>query len=49
MSSPLNDEVCLLCNKAGHRLVSGRLLYCDGEKWIHSNCALWTEEVKENI
>jgi len=26
----------------------GRLLNFDVDKWVHANCALWTNEVKEH-
>ena len=44
----MDSFICSVCQKNGHRKVSGRLLYCDGDRWVHSNCVLWSDEVKEN-
>jgi hypothetical protein len=49
VASPLDDTVCALCNLPGNRRLSGRLLYCDGDRWVHVNCALWSDDVKENV
>lgn len=49
---PLVDSrVCVLCKATGDGLPSmeGRLLYCGQNDWIHSNCALWSAEVFEEI
>jgi len=37
---------CYLCSIVGNRSLSGHLLYCDSERWVHANCAVWSDEVK---
>lgn len=40
---------CLLCHMKGDAPADGpaRLLNYDVNKWVHLNCALWSEEVYE--
>ncbi|XP_075984687.1 histone lysine N-methyltransferase trithorax isoform X2 [Anticarsia gemmatalis] len=47
----VDSRVCVLCKATGDGLPSmeGRLLYCGQNDWIHSNCALWSAEVFEEI
>lgn len=42
---------CMLCKKEGECSSDeeGRLLYCGHNTWIHTNCALWSAEVYEEI
>lgn len=42
---------CFLCKGLGdgQELKEGRLLYCGQNEWVHSNCALWSNEVFEEI
>ena len=42
---------CCLCKGLGDGQESkeGRLLYCGQNEWVHSNCALWSNEVFEEI
>lgn len=42
---------CSLCKGLGdgQELKEGRLLYCGQNEWVHSNCALWSNEVFEEI
>lgn len=42
---------CMLCKKEGECLSDeeGRLLYCGHNTWVHTNCALWSAEVYEEI
>ena len=42
---------CCLCKGLGdgQELKEGRLLYCGQNEWVHSNCALWSNEVFEEI
>ena len=42
---------CLLCKKEGECASDeeGRLLYCGHNTWVHTNCALWSAEVYEEI
>lgn len=47
IDSPLNESFCQLCKQRGYRRISGRLLYIDGDRWVHANCALWSDEVRE--
>ncbi|RZF40075.1 hypothetical protein LSTR_LSTR002478 [Laodelphax striatellus] len=44
-------RVCVLCKQAGdgEMIAEGRLLYCGHNEWIHANCALWSNEVFEEI
>ncbi|CAH0677741.1 unnamed protein product [Spodoptera exigua] len=47
----VDSRVCVLCKVVGDGSPSmeGRLLYCGQNDWIHSNCALWSAEVFEEI
>uniref|UniRef100_A0A2A4JS60 Histone-lysine N-methyltransferase trithorax n=1 Tax=Heliothis virescens TaxID=7102 RepID=A0A2A4JS60_HELVI len=47
----VDSRLCVLCKVVGDGLPSmeGRLLYCGQNDWIHSNCALWSAEVFEEI
>lgn len=47
----VDSRVCVLCKEVGDGSPSmeGRLLYCGQNDWIHSNCALWSAEVFEEI
>ncbi|CAD8168705.1 unnamed protein product [Paramecium octaurelia] len=47
IESPLDKMQCQLCKKFGNRSVSGRLLYVDDVRWVHTNCVLWNEDSKE--
>ncbi|CRK97266.1 CLUMA_CG010662, isoform A [Clunio marinus] len=42
---------CMLCKKEGECSSDeeGRLLYCGHNTWVHTNCALWSAEVYEEI
>ena len=42
---------CLFCHTRGDRPADGpaRLLNYDVNKWVHLNCALWSEEVYETV
>jgi histone-lysine N-methyltransferase MLL3 len=42
---------CLFCHTMGDRPADGpaRLLNYDVNKWVHLNCALWSEEVYETV
>ncbi|XP_039287897.1 histone-lysine N-methyltransferase trithorax [Nilaparvata lugens] len=44
-------RVCVLCKQEGdgELIAEGRLLYCGHNEWIHANCALWSNEVFEEI
>ncbi|XP_076635366.1 histone lysine N-methyltransferase trithorax [Colletes latitarsis] len=46
-----DSRSCCLCKGLGDGLETkeGRLLYCGQNEWIHSNCALWSNEVFEEI
>lgn len=49
---PMEDSrSCALCKGLGdgQETKEGRLLYCGQNEWIHSNCALWSNEVFEEI
>lgn len=48
ISSPLENIPCSLCKVEGNRSVSGRLLYVDEVRWVHSNCVIWNEDCREN-
>lgn len=47
----VDSRVCVLCKSTGDGspAMEGRLLYCGQNDWIHSNCALWSAEVFEEI
>ncbi|CAO1416584.1 unnamed protein product [Diamesa serratosioi] len=46
-----DTRFCMLCKKEGECLSDeeGRLLYCGHNTWVHTNCALWSAEVYEEI
>ncbi|XP_049955301.1 histone-lysine N-methyltransferase trithorax [Schistocerca serialis cubense] len=46
-----DNRVCVLCKGVGDGLPAeeGRLLYCGQNEWAHTNCALWSAEVFEEI
>uniref|UniRef100_A0A182NQI1 Histone-lysine N-methyltransferase trithorax n=1 Tax=Anopheles dirus TaxID=7168 RepID=A0A182NQI1_9DIPT len=47
----LDIRICMLCKQQGEGmpLHESRLLYCGQNNWIHTNCALWSAEVFEEI
>lgn len=47
----LDSRVCLFCRKSGEGLSGeeARLLYCGHDCWVHTNCAMWSAEVFEEI
>lgn len=47
----LDLRKCNLCKSTGEAIPSegGRLIYCGRNEWVHSNCALWSSEVFEEI
>ncbi|KAK9512092.1 hypothetical protein O3M35_000594 [Rhynocoris fuscipes] len=53
MPAKLPDDTrsCLLCHQIGDGVTDGpaRLLNFDVNKWVHLNCALWSEEVYETV
>ncbi|XP_044598470.1 histone-lysine N-methyltransferase trithorax-like, partial [Cotesia glomerata] len=46
-----DTRVCALCKGIGDGQENreGRLLYCGQNEWVHANCALWSNEVFEEI
>ena len=46
-----DTRVCLFCHLRGDGPADGpaRLLNYDVDKWVHLNCALWSEEVYETV
>ena len=46
-----DSRVCVLCKTVGEGKTTyeGRLLYCGHNEWVHANCALWSNEVFEEI
>ncbi|XP_075227822.1 histone lysine N-methyltransferase trithorax [Lycorma delicatula] len=46
-----DNRICVLCKSIGDgpSEEEGRLLYCGHNEWIHANCALWSNEVFEEI
>lgn len=49
-----DSRCCLFCKKSGEGLDvneydEGRLLYSGQNTWVHTNCALWSAEVFEEI
>ncbi|CAB4053920.1 MLL3 [Lepeophtheirus salmonis] len=46
-----DTRVCLFCHIRGDAASDGpaRLLNFDVDKWVHLNCALWSEEVYETV
>ncbi|KRX06218.1 Zinc finger, FYVE/PHD-type [Pseudocohnilembus persalinus] len=47
--SPLDNVPCQLCFKKGNRKTSGRLLNYEIDKWVHANCALYSDDVQEQL
>lgn len=47
----IDSRICVLCKLVGEGETTeeGRLLYCGHNDWIHTNCALWSNEVFEEI
>uniref|UniRef100_A0A182JPS8 Histone-lysine N-methyltransferase trithorax n=1 Tax=Anopheles christyi TaxID=43041 RepID=A0A182JPS8_9DIPT len=47
----LDTRICMLCKQQGEGmpLHESRLLYCGQNNWVHTNCALWSAEVFEEI
>lgn len=37
---------CILCKETGEKIISGRLLPCEENSWVHVNCAYWSSECK---
>lgn len=48
---PEDTRKCLFCHAIGDGVSDGpaRLLNLDVDKWVHLNCALWSEEVYETV
>ncbi|XP_054279340.1 histone-lysine N-methyltransferase 2D-like isoform X3 [Macrosteles quadrilineatus] len=48
---PDDTRVCLFCHQIGDGVADGpaRLLNYDVDKWVHLNCALWSDEVYETV
>lgn len=47
-----NDQrACMFCKKVGEgdSAHESRLLYCGHNQWVHTNCAMWSAEVFEEI
>ncbi|XP_014295406.1 histone-lysine N-methyltransferase trithorax [Microplitis demolitor] len=46
-----DTRLCALCKATGDGKENreGRLLYCGQNEWVHANCALWSNEVFEEI
>ena len=46
-----DQRECLFCHMRGDRAADGpgRLLNYDVDKWVHLNCALWSEDVYETV
>jgi histone-lysine N-methyltransferase MLL1 len=46
-----DTRLCMLCKKEGEfqSQDEGRLLYCGNNTWVHTNCALWSGEIYEEI
>ncbi|XP_062564586.1 histone-lysine N-methyltransferase trithorax [Armigeres subalbatus] len=46
-----DDRTCMFCKQLGEGLPlhESRLLYCGQNNWAHTNCALWSAEVFEEI
>lgn len=47
----VDERICLFCKQMGEQIKwqEGRLLYCGQNSWVHTNCALWSAEVFEEI
>ncbi|KAJ1527759.1 hypothetical protein ONE63_007714 [Megalurothrips usitatus] len=48
---PDDTRKCLFCHTVGDGVSDGpaRLLNLDVDKWVHLNCALWSEDVYETV
>lgn len=46
-----DKRTCILCKSVGEGKLNkeARLLYCGQNEWVHTNCALWSNEVFEEI
>ncbi|XP_075145916.1 histone lysine N-methyltransferase trithorax [Haematobia irritans] len=46
-----DTRICLFCRRSSEGLPNeeARLLYCGHDCWVHTNCALWSAEVFEEI
>ncbi|EFN68384.1 Histone-lysine N-methyltransferase trithorax, partial [Camponotus floridanus] len=46
-----DSRSCCLCKglSDGQETKEGRLFYCGQNEWVHANCALWSNEVFEEI
>jgi histone-lysine N-methyltransferase MLL1 len=46
-----DSRLCALCHGRGEGATAaeGRLLYCGSDIWCHINCALWSNEVFEEV
>ncbi|XP_030371123.1 histone-lysine N-methyltransferase trithorax isoform X2 [Scaptodrosophila lebanonensis] len=51
LKTRIDTRVCLFCRKTGEGLSNeeARLLYCGHDCWVHTNCAMWSAEVFEEI
>ncbi|KAM7362848.1 histone lysine N-methyltransferase trithorax isoform 2-T6 [Cochliomyia hominivorax] len=51
IKSRTDARICLFCRRTGEGLPGeeSRLLYCGHDCWVHTNCALWSAEVFEEI
>lgn len=46
---PLHSMECICCRLQDDRALSGRLLFVEFDKWVHTNCALWSYDVYEDL
>lgn len=48
---PDDSRLCVLCKQVGDSVTDGpsRLLNYDADKWVHLNCALWSDGVYETV
>ncbi|GLG97653.1 Histone-lysine N-methyltransferase trr [Gryllus bimaculatus] len=48
---PDDTRKCMFCHQVGDGVADGpaRLLNFDVDKWVHLNCALWSDEVYETV
>ena len=48
---PEDTRRCMFCHAVGDGVADGpaRLLNLDVDKWVHLNCALWSNEVYETV
>ncbi|XP_050538533.1 histone-lysine N-methyltransferase 2D-like isoform X4 [Daktulosphaira vitifoliae] len=48
---PEDKRMCLFCHQLGDGVSDGpsRLLNFDVDKWVHLNCALWSDDVYETV